>query len=64
MADSEYITNIRTIKLKIKMLIHTFFTHPLAIQQKSRQKKSGEKKIYSAKLNMFLFHSSKIEGLN
>ena len=64
MADSEYITNIRKIKLKIKMLIHTFCTHPLAIQQKNRQKKSGEKKIYSTKLNMFSFHSSKIEGLN
>ena len=45
------------------MLVHTFCTppSPSAIQQ---LKPSGAKKIYSKKLKMFLFHSSKIEGHN
>ena len=58
--DTEYITNLRTINLKINMLVHTFCAPPPAIQQKKPS--SGAKKIYSAKLKMFFFHSSKIEG--
>ena len=59
--DTEYITNIGTINLKINMLVHTFCVHPPAIQQ---YPSSGAKKIYSAKLKIFFFHSSKIEGPN
>ena len=44
------------------MLVHTFCTSLLAIQQEKRS--SGAKEIYSTKLKMFLFHSSKIEGFN
>ena len=42
------------------MLVHTFCAPPPAIQQ--QKPSSGAKKLYSTKLKMFLFHSSKIEG--
>ena len=41
--------------MKIKVLFHTFCTHPPAIQQWKPY--TGAKKIYSTKLKMFLFHS-------
>ena len=44
------------------MLFHTFCALPPAIQQ--YKPSSGAKEIYSAKLKMFFFHSSKTEGLN
>ena len=31
--DTEYITSLRTINLKIEKLVHTFYTHCPAIQQ-------------------------------
>ena len=33
MPDTEYITNLRIIKLKINMLVHTFCAPAPAIQQ-------------------------------
>ena len=62
MPDAKYITNLRTINLKTRMLVHTFCTHPPAIQQ--LKPSSGAKKIYSTKPKRILFHSSKIEWLN
>ena len=44
------------------MLVHKFCVPPPAIQNKKPT--SGAKKIYSTKLKMFFFHSSKIEGPN
>ena len=52
--------NLKTINSKISMLVHTFCAPPPAIQQ--QKPSSGAKKLYSTKLKMFLFHSSKIEG--
>ena len=42
--DVEYITNLRTINLKIKMLVLTFCTPPPAIQQ--QKPSSGAKKCF------------------
>ena len=61
-SDTEYITNLRTINLKINMLVSTFCAPSSAIQPKTPS--SGAKKKYSAKLKMFFFHSSKIERPN
>ena len=44
------------------MFVHTFCAPPPAIQQ--WKPSSGAKKLYSTKLKVFLFHSSKIEGPN
>ena len=54
---TEYITNLRTINLKIKMLVHTFYIHPPAIQQ--QKPSSGAKKIYFTKYILYFT----IEGL-
>ena len=59
---TENITNLRTIDLKIKMLVHIFCIPPIAIQQQKLS--SGARKIYSTKWKMFLFHFSNIEGPN
>ena len=61
-SDTEYITNLRTINLKINMLVSTFCAPSSAIQPKTPS--SGANKIYSTKLKMFFFHSSKIERPN
>ena len=47
---------------KISMLVHKFCAPPPAIQQ--QKPSSGAKKIYSTKLKIFFFHSSKIEEPN
>ena len=43
------------------MLVHTFCVPPPAIQQ--QKPSSRTKKIYSTKLKMCFFHSSKNEGI-
>ena len=58
--DTKYISNSRTINLKINMFVPTFFIPPPAIQQ--QKPSSGAKKIYSTKLKIFFFYSSKIKG--
>ena len=60
--DNKSKNNLKTINSKISMLVHTFCAPPPAIQQ--WKPPSGAKKLYSTKLKMFLFHSSKIEGPN
>ena len=62
MPGTEYITNLRTINLKTNMLVHKFCAPPPAIQE--WKPSPGAKKLYSTKLKMIFFHSSKIEGPN
>ena len=57
--DTEYITNLRKINLKISMLVHTFCAPPPAVQQ--YKPSSGAKKLYSTKMKIFFFHYSKTE---
>ena len=44
------------------MLVQTFFTPVPAIQQ-YKNLHLDQKEMYSTKLKMFFFHSSKIEGM-